>query len=244
MTRLAALTFALMLASGCGRMVKQAQQAVPASATPWQTQDADAAQSPAVLAAEPAEFRDVDFKNFSYPISDGRTIELKNGHWEFYGDAALGNVWFDLKSVDYADVDGDGKKEAVVQLVQVSCGGSCDGGAMLFYFFRETSSRVTLLTTIATGSLGYQECGLKSFLLNGKTLILETFQACRLDGRSVKPVKKPSAREPLSKFGANEYTRFELVFKERKFRVTQREEFPWPKGEVLNYDAAISVKDE
>src|SRR5687768_9965255 len=168
MKSLAALTFAVLLASGCGRMMRQAQQAVPASATPWQTQEADGIQNPATLATEPAEFRDIDFRNFSYPISDGRTITLKNGHWEWFEDAALGNVWFDLKSVDYSDVDGDEKKEAVVQLVQVSCGASCDGGAMLFYFFSKTSSRVTLLTTIATGSLAYQECGLKGFLLSGK----------------------------------------------------------------------------
>jgi len=77
--------------------------------------------------------RAVDFKNFSYPLSShllgharlqwldtspggsikGRSVRLVNG---ITGKHAAGSPGFTLQPVEYADVTGDGKEEAIVVL--------------------------------------------------------------------------------------------------------------------------------
>jgi hypothetical protein len=90
----------------------------------------------------PPEYRDIDFRNFSYPISArNKLIRLKDGRYEYEHDKKLGNGWFDFDDVDYADLTRDGKKEAIVRLNWVACGVSCDwvdSFLLLFHQARQT----------------------------------------------------------------------------------------------------------
>lgn len=248
MRKLLTLTLILPIAVSCGDSASERrdtgipQPPIKNASTP---RDVDTnATAHSIDERVPVEFTSVDFGNFSYPISwKNQTVSLKDGHAEFYEHKIFHNSWFDIKGVGYADLDGDGTKEAVVQLVWVACGGSCDGGSWLFYVYKSTAGKVNLLSRIETGSFAYQGCGLKSFVLNRSQLVLETFQVCQFDGVSIKPAKKPKP-EPIGKFDADEYTRFTLRFAGRAFKSHNREIFPWPEGDALNYLSIVSVKDE
>ena len=247
MTKLIALTVISTIGANCGTTARRETNL----ATPYASVRM-ASPSPSVVVNAhtdianknlPSEFTKVDFKNFSYPISlKHQTIQLKDGHLEFFEDQTFYNAWFDLDEVDYADLSGDGKKEAVVQLTWVSCGGSCDGGSSLFYFYRAGRRTPRLLTRIETGSLAYQECGLKTFNLDGGKLVLETFQTCRFDGISIKPARKSKAYDPIGKFAANTYTRFALLFAGNRFTLQNRKVFPWPQKDAMNYEPEVSIK--
>src|ERR1043166_7940078 len=127
----------------------------------------------------PARFQSVDFANFSYPTKYFGTVKLTSGQYEKAQN--LGGTTISFGSVDYADLNGDQQPEAVVRLNQLICGGSCDGGSTLFYFFTIRNRKPVLLSRLETGSVAYT-CGLKSFDLRGGKLTLETFRRCRLAG--------------------------------------------------------------
>src|SRR5438128_2217181 len=58
----------------------------------------------------PSAFAAIDLANHAYPISSKPgAITLKDGHVEFYEHKFLGNAWFDLESVHYLDINGDGQ---------------------------------------------------------------------------------------------------------------------------------------
>lgn len=195
----------------------------------------------------PVEFKKIDFKNISYPISwKHRTIPLKDGHIEYFEDKYLGNAWFDFEDVDYVDLTGDGKLEAIVQLHAVMCGVSCDGGSQFFYFYSIKGPQLTLLSRIESGSLGYGECGLRSFVLEKRRLVLETFHVCRFDGTSLKAIydPHPNPDAQVGKFVADKFTRFVLAFSGNRFHLKKREVFPNPQEDNLNYPSKVSISND
>lgn len=191
--------------------------------------------------AIPAAFREVDFKNFSYPISwERRTVRLEGGEREI-PDEVSGGVSFDIRNVGYADLTGDGVEEAVVNLSRVSCGGSCDGGSDLFYVYAVRDGRPKLLWRIETGSLGYG-CGLKSFAADARGVTIEVFKDCRLEGRNLVEAGEPEVT--VFKFGAKRFTRLFFEFEKGTFALKHREVFPSPQEDVKNYSAAVRIGDE
>jgi hypothetical protein len=130
-------------------------------------------------------------------------------------------------------VTGDGKKDAVVRLHRVSCGGSCDGGSHLFYVYSARRNRPNLYWRIETGSLGYG-CGLKSLDIKGRKVTLELFNQCRR--KSVSFEREALPEDGVGKFGATAYTRFRFV--------SNGKTFPFPQGDVMNYRAEINISDD
>src|SRR5882724_3464129 len=193
----------------------------------------------------PEAFKKTDFKNLTYPVSLRRKpITLKNGKFEYR--EGIGGNSFELEGVDYADINGDTKKEAIVQLFQLSCGGSCDGGSHLFYFYAMKSGRLTLLSRIETGSLAYGECGLRSFSLRNSRLVLETFHVCRFDGLHLKPGQdsRPNSEAKVGKFIANKFTRFRFEFAGRTFKLRRREVLRNADEEIMNYRSKIEISND
>jgi hypothetical protein len=195
----------------------------------------------------PAEFSKVDFKNFSYPITwRHQTVTLQNGRREFFEDKIFYNAWFEFMRVDYIDLTGDESKEAVVDLGWVACGASCDGGSHLFYFYSMRNHKLKLLSRIETGAMAAEECGLKSFILNKRELVLETFRVCRFNGISVVPTydAHPNPNFHTGKYRADKFTRF--VFRNRagRFMLQKREVLPFPQEDIGNYPQDISVSHD
>jgi hypothetical protein len=190
----------------------------------------------------PLAFKNIDFKNFSYPTSFRRpSIRLKDGTYEHDNPTVGGGDTFDLSGVDYVDLTGDGEKDAVVRLDWVACGGSCDGGSYLFYFYSIRRGRAVLLSRIEMGSLGY-DCGLKSFTLSKTNLKLETFRACRFNGLSFNSAH--DADETGGKFLTNRFTQFGLRFDGRKFVLRTRKVFPFPEDDFRGYEPKINISDD
>jgi hypothetical protein len=242
MTRAFILTLALIIWASCAsgsasrvnKIANENQSALKVSvgATPTPTKKvSEASEKPNKSKDVPPEFSGIDFKNFTYPTSFGRDWKkerttLKDGTYEYADRKESSFGTLDLMDVDYADINGDGKKEAIVQLNQVHCGGSCDGGAILFYFYAIRQGKLTLLQRINTESLGYG-CGLKSFTSSRETLTIEVFRKCSYSGGTF------TTQQQLGKFEAHEFTRFEFKFIRGRFVVTKREVLPHPSGDVL-----------
>ena len=228
------LTAGLIAGAGCAsRMIAQPRNP--------QLNDAEKKQ------IVPLAFKSIDFKNFSYPINwKHRTITLKGGRVEYFEDKYLGNAWFEFLNVDYLDLTGDGQKDAVVQVLWVSCGASCDGGSHLFYFYSMKQGRLTPLSRIETGSLAADGCGLKSFVLKKTKLALEVFRVCRFDGVSLMPTHDPhpNPNARMGKYRADKFTRFVLAFSGNTFRVKNRKVFPNPQEDIGNYSSKVTISND
>ena len=154
---------------------------VPAPLTPNKLRELEVPPIVAPVATfrvVPENLKHVDFKNHSYGVyalSNGAEIDLTLYRSELLLPDSLG--WFALNDVYYKDVTGDGKAEAIVRLSHVKCDGSCDRAADLFYIYTMRNGRLTTIWQYETGSLAYG-CGLKSFTVAGKQLVLELFGQC------------------------------------------------------------------
>jgi hypothetical protein len=186
----------------------------------------------------PSEWKGVDFKNFSYPTSLRWRVRLKDGAFE--KSEGIGGNRVEFQDVYYVDLTRDGKREAVVQLHWVACGGSCDGGSHLFYFYSIKKSRPTLISRIETGSLAYG-CGLKSLNINKQSIELEVFWKCHRKGSSL---DAGYGAEEVGKFSAKSFTRFLFEFKGRKLVLKERDVFPFPPRDAKNYSATIRITND
>jgi len=210
------------------------------SATPASTNRSEVSEESGKETDVPLEFREVDFKNFTYPPSLRKSnITLKDGSY-VYEDPDSGGDTFDFKDVDYLDINDDGKKEAIVRVVRVVCGGSCDGGSNLFYIYSVQQNKPRLLWRIETGSLAYG-CGLKSFVVNKSTITLETFRKCHL--KSVFLASESNPKE-IGKFQATGVTRFIFGFNGKTIALKKREFFPSVENDAKNYFPEIIISND
>jgi len=187
----------------------------------------------------PAAFRRIDFKNFSYPTSfRKRGIRLRNGTYEIA--SGIGGNTFELEDINYVDLTGDGKKKVVIRLFWLSCGGSCDGGSHLFYFYSIQRGRLRMLSRIETGSLGYT-CGLRSFVVHNRSIVVEAFRRCYLNGVALKNRYDGDGRD--GKFIADKFSRFVFEFHGTGLRLKTRAVLPNPELDVRNYRPRISINE-
>lgn len=131
---------------------------------------------------KPKAFYQTDFWNRSYglyTLPNGKAIDLTliNSLLDLRDDDSHS---FALKDVYYRDVTGDGKPEAIVWLSHVSCGASCDGGSSIFYIYSMEAGKLKTIWRYETGTYAYG-CGLKSFTLSGRNIVLELFGDCTKD---------------------------------------------------------------
>jgi hypothetical protein len=181
----------------------------------------------------PEEFKQIDFKNYSYPykFDYGRkfNIVLKNGENEY--DFENDRGWFNLSDVYYVDLTNDGKPEAIAMLWHVSCGVSCDGGAGLFYIYTVHQNKLKPIWQFETGSMKYG-CGLKSFIVKNRKITMELFRRCS-------NVRDESG----ATFQAEDITSFTFVFNGRKIVEERREFISAPERDTKNYKPEISISD-
>lgn len=251
---LLALTW-LLCAACAGRVSSRASEAVNANApvappaagvTAAPTKVENAGAQRAGRGAEvPAEFGEVDFGNFVYPlVVEGKRVRLSGGEYELPLPEG-GGATVNLRDVSYADVTGDGKKEAVVQLVTVWWGASCDGGSYQFYFYSIKNGRPALLWEGASGSAAYG-CGLKAFAVRNGRVTLEVFKDCFAESGSREGErKKVEDGRPVFKFDSEKaFTRLLYEFNGRGFELKTREVLPYPHESVSGYTPEISVSDD
>ncbi len=114
----------------------------------------------------------VDFQNFTYRPSCAyekpRAVRTRNGNYtRNRGDD---KIFFDVRSVTYGDLTGDGRDEAVV-LTNCNTGGT--GQFSEGFIFTMRNGRPVLLTRIAGGDRAFG--GLASAKVERGLLIVETY---------------------------------------------------------------------
>lgn len=185
----------------------------------------------------PEVFKRIDFENLSYPYKfsyDGRKINvaLKDGRYE-YEEKPSGGGWFDLSDVLYVDLTNDESPEAIVLLWHVSCGGSCDGGAALFYIYSLEQNKLKPLWQFETDSLAYS-CGLKSFTVKYKKITMELFGRC---------FDKTKESLSMNKFQVKDTTRLTFGFNGKKIIEEKKEYVSTDVRNVMNYQPEISINE-
>lgn len=182
----------------------------------------------------PDEFKNVDFKNFRFPIA-----KLKNGEFEIFNPnkPTEGRQVFGLENIYYIDLNGDDIKEAIVFLYAVSCGGSCDGGRSIIYFYSSQNGKPTLIDTLEMGSRS-SGCSLKSFALKDKKISVEQFGSCKENSTFEKD------RIYTCKFCVKNLTRSDYHF-EKNYKLIKDsvEEIETPEVDVMNYTSEIGFSE-
>ncbi len=195
----------------------------------------------AVFKIVPEEFSKVDFENFKYPSSgEKKIIPLKNGSYEYEykgnGCIACGGEEYNLGNVYYLDLTSDEKKEAIIMLSVLSCGGSCDGGATFIYIYSANYSKPQLLWRLETGSLGYG-CAIKSLAIEAKKINIELFGRCKT-GKDIE-----TASMGLTKFEVKDSTRLIYEFDGKTVVRKHKEYISVSERNVMNYACEISIAE-
>ena len=186
----------------------------------------------------PGRWASIDFAHHSYGpyrFYGGRKINLmlKNGEYEYNFYETRG--WFSLSDVFYVDITGDQIPEAIVNLSRVECGGgSCDGGANLFFIYsKNAEGKLKELFQYETGSYAYG-CGLKSLTLEGEEVRLELF------GRCPEPAREyPGPR----KYMVKELTQLTFRYHEKGFLSTPTNFVSTDVVDVKNYKPEVHIND-
>jgi hypothetical protein len=165
--------------------------------------------------------RNVDFKNFTYPVPLGsdseKSFTLKNGTSEKKEDLPK----FTFRKTYYFDLTGDNVDEAITHIMADGCQLGCESSS-LFYIHKATGDRQTeLLWKIAIGgdTLG----GLKAASFSSKEIVLDTFGDCTLEDWLIKTdidVRKNPKLKPAN------FTRFVFSFAENGYSQTTRDVLP------------------
>lgn len=180
-----------------------------------------------VFRAIPYEFKMIDFKNFVYPVGN-ISVRLKNGELEFNQDKNWGNGWLTFEENFFIDLTGDDKPEAVVFLNEGHCGGSCDGGAEIIYFYSISNERLKLLGQIESGSRAYG-CSIKSFKIKNKEITIEQF------GRCQKSSSENEDKEYSCKFCVKDLTVSTYFFEGKKLIKKSSNIVSAPEVKIMNY---------
>lgn len=190
--------------------------------------------------AAPGRWGSIDFKNHHYgafKFLNGKKhrITLKDGEYQYdFADGDRG--WISLYAVYYVDVTGDSIPDAIVDLINVGCGVSCDGGAHLLLIYSITAKgELKKRFEYETGSYAYG-CGLKSVTMETKKVSLELFGYCPQSG-----MENPSGQ---GKFLAINLTRIAFRLSRASFVRTKFEYLVTGAKDVNGYQAEIFINPD
>lgn len=179
----------------------------------------------------PEEFKNVDFENFKFPAA-----KLKNGEFEDIDEKHLGGTRYNLSLIYFLDLSGDSKKEAIVFLSAVNCGGSCDGGRYFIHFYSSQNGKPKLLDVLETGSLG--GCNLKSFAVKNKKISITQFGNCKSN------FKHGENREFFCKFCVKDLTNSVYTFNDKSELMREFVEvIEAPETNVMNYQMEVDINE-
>jgi hypothetical protein len=183
-----------------------------------------------LMAQTRSHSRGFDFRNFTYPgIWLKRSFHLKDGKAEAKSERC--DTEYTFRNVQYIDLTGDQKEEALVTIQDwTACGSS--GVSQYYYIYSLTGNRPHLLWKFATGS--ESSAGLKDFHLKGRTLVFEVYGNYRIAGPIPKVVIFPKICCPDC--CPEKYTRLFVAWNGRRFIQTKRAVFPFPFKTIDDYE--------
>jgi hypothetical protein len=181
----------------------------------------------------PIDFRHHSYGQYKFSTERKLNLTLKNGEYEY--DFSESSGWFWLHDVYYVDVTDDQIPEAIVDVAHVECGGgSCDGGANLFFIYSiNAGGKLKQLLRYETGSYAYG-CGLKSLTLEGKEVRFELFGRC----------PRPAMENPgPQKFMVKDLTHVIFWYTHKGFIELEPEFYSTQVQDLRNYTAEVHIKD-
>ena len=181
----------------------------------------------AASAKSTSRIRGIDFSNFTYQQFWGRRpIKLKQGKQEFESEGC--HTEYKLKGVNYIDLTGDGKEEALVHLEDfTACGSS--GVSDNYYIYTIRNGRPRLLWRFGTG--GYADAGLKDFKLSGRVLVFDLFGKYEIVG----PKFVSLGEDSISKWNPKHYSRIRVSWDGNRFRQRSLKILPFPYDSIQDY---------
>ena len=178
----------------------------------------------------PRNFMEIDFNYFSYGVymgSDGKLLNLTLSEGKMWDASG----WFNLQDVYYKDITGDGSPEAIVRLLHLRCNGTCDGGSDVFYIYSKRNGKLKNIWRYETGSYAYG-CGLKSFTLSNKQIVVELFGRC---------ASQVTSDPGPSKYMVEDLTFMLFEFDGGRFQTKTIEYIPEPMRSVKNWEPEIWI---
>ena len=172
----------------------------------------------------------VDFRNFTYPgIWLKRPFRLRGGKADAKSSGCM--TEYSFQNVQYLDLTGDRKPEALVTIKDwTACGSS--GVSEYYYVYSVNANRPRLLWKFATGS--ESAAGLKEFHINGRTLVIEVYGNYRIVGAKPKVAAWPKICCPDC--CPEKYTRLFVSWNGRRFSQTKRAVFPFTFATIDDYE--------
>ena len=165
--------------------------------------------------------REIDFKNFTYPVETGKdTFTLKDGETPF-GDGK--DVLFSLENIEFADLTNDGEDEAVIKILSEY--GSTSTGLM--YVYTLENKKPKNLWSVAAGFDA--KGGLKRFYSENGGLLVELFGSNQF-------IESKNKFEFLSEAGVPKNLHRPVTLTKFRFRWNGEKFVLEGEPEQLNYD--------
>ena len=171
-----------------------------------------------------------DFRNSTYPgIWLKGSFRLRDGKAE--AESRGCHTEYTFRDVEYLDLTGDRKPEALVTITDwTACGSS--GVSQYYYIYSLNGHRPRLLWRFGTGSEA--AAGLMDFHIIGRTLVVEVYGDYRIAGAKPKVVAWPNFCCPDC--CPEKYTRLSVAWNGRRFTQTKRAVFPFTWGTIDDYE--------
>ena len=153
--------------------------------------------------------REVDFKNFTYPVETGKdTFTLKNGETPF-GDGK--DILFALENIEFADVTNDAEDEAIIKMLseydKTSTG--------FIYVYTLENQKPKILWSTATGFDA--QGGLKRLYSDKGELIVELFGKNQFTESKNKFEFSGETDAPKNSYRSRRFTKFRFKWNGEKF---------------------------
>lgn len=165
--------------------------------------------------------KEVDFKNFTYPVETSKdTFTLINGETPF-GDGK--DVLFSLENIEFADLTGDTEEEAIIKMLS-EYGGTSTG---FMYIYTLENQRPKILWSAAAGFDA--KGGLKRLYSENGELIVELFGDNQFVESKNKFEFSGAAIVPKNAYRPTKFTKFRFKWNGEQFALENQ-------PEVIEYD--------
>lgn len=129
----------------------------------------------AVAVPPPMTVRAISWLDQTLDLGDGR-FAFSKGVYSAFADDGSCNLCLQIRSVEFGDVDGDGKEEALM-VVSTNLGGA--GTSLDGYVFGIANGRPVLLGKVEGGDRG--EGGIESLEVKNRSLVVRRFVSSAAD---------------------------------------------------------------
>lgn len=173
--------------------------------------------------------REIDFKNFTYPVETGKDrFTLKNGETPFDKGE---DILFSLENIEFADLTNDSEDEAIIKIL-VEYRATSTG---LMYVYTLENQKPKILWSVASGYDA--KGGVKRIYSENGELIVELFGNNKFIEGKGKFEFSGEAGVPKNLYRPTTFTKFRFKWNGEKFILED-------KPELLDYDLKNEMNEK